>query len=181
MQSRKSPEVEKLAQARSLAHGALGGVRGKELGGQENTPRWPSNARTSYVNPSSSQSICDGNPWERPKRRVAVSRSQLIGKFPACSPYEARPKGNRRDMWNLTNLGKKYPYVTGVSRSRVLPAASGSNLIVKRMPGTISEHLRRLLPAAWRKDVSMVLKAVFVRIPLKFVFQKIPEKALNGS
>ena len=40
-----SPDAEKLAQARSLAYGALGGVRGKELSGQEDTPRWPSNAR----------------------------------------------------------------------------------------------------------------------------------------
>ena len=48
--------------------------------------------------------------------------------------------------WNLGNLGKKYPYVTGVSRSRVLPAASDSNfLIVKRMSGTISEYLRRFV------------------------------------
>ena len=155
-------------------------MRGKELGGQENTSGWPSNARTSYVNPSSSQSICDGNPWERPKRRVAVSRSQLIGKFPACSPYEARPKGNRRDMWNLTNLGKKYPYVTGVSRSRVLPAASGSSfLIVKRMPGTISEYLRRLLPAAWRKDVSDGAQGSFCLNSPKVCFSKDTGKSLE--
>ena len=183
MQSGKSPDVEK---TRPSPKFGVRSTRWSERKGAGRTGKYPSLAvqcPQSYVSPSSSQSICDGNPWERPKRRVAVSRSQLIGKFPACSPYEARPKGNRRDMWNLTNLGKKYPYVTGVSRSRVLPAASDSNfLIVKRMSGTISEYLRcfccRLRGG---KMCQMVLKAVFVRIPLKFVFQKIPEKALNES